>query len=93
MKYLKQKETIVAIGFAIMMLIIDQLSKIFASNILPFRSGVPIIKKFLYFTYTTNEGAAWSFLSGASWLFILVAVIAFIVLGYFFEHSKPEDRF
>ena len=37
MKYLKQKETIVAIGFAIMMLIIDQLSKIFASNILPFR--------------------------------------------------------
>lgn len=92
MKYLKQKETIAAIIFAVIMLILDQVSKVLASNILPFRSGVEIIKKFLYFTYTTNKGAAWSILEGKSWFFIVVAILSFIVLGYFFIHSKPEDR-
>lgn len=92
MKYLKQKETIFIIIFAFLMLIFDQVSKIFASNILPFRQGVTIINQFLYFTYTTNEGAAWSILSGNRWLFVGVAIVATIVLGKFFIHSKLEDR-
>ncbi len=92
MKYLKQKETVFAIIFAVLMLVIDQFSKVVASNVLPFRNGITVIDKFLYFTYTTNQGAAWSILEGKSWFFIIVAFIAIILLSVYFARTKEKER-
>lgn len=80
--------------FLIVMIVLDQITKIIAQNVLPFGgTGVSVIDNFFYFTYATNFGGAWSLFEGHTWMFILAAVIAVGVLGYFFMQTKIEDRF
>ena len=61
----------------------DQLSKLWVINTLP--PGVPVTVwgNFLVFEYVKNPGAAFSFASGATWIFSLIAtaVVIFIVVN------------
>lgn len=63
----------------IALLVIDQVTKISVQNGLTER--LEIIPGHFYITYVKNEGAAWSILSGKTYLLILIAVAALIVLG------------
>lgn len=61
----------------------DQLSKLWVVNTLPPGVPVPIWGNFLVFEFVKNPGAAFSFASGATWIFSLIAtaVVIFIVLN------------
>ena len=80
--------------FGIVMLILDQITKLLAYHLLPGQNtAVEVIKGFFYFTYTQNLGGAWSMFEGQTWLFILSAFIAIGILVYLFIQSKPQDLF
>ena len=76
---------------AVVLLIVDQISKILIATHFNFEvvrnplEGIPVINNLLYFSYSTNDGAAFGMLGGESWsrwFFIVVTVIvcvAFIV--------------
>lgn len=45
-------------------------------------AAVEAIPGFFHITHIKNTGAAWSMLEGQTWLFVLVAVIFFVIVGY-----------
>ncbi len=49
----------------------------------PFNLNIPVIKDFFYFTYTINEGAAFSFLHDVSWGQTFFKILTVIAFGFF----------
>lgn len=73
-------------------LVLDQLSKWFVHTHMLYQQSIPIIKNIFHLTYTRNTGAAWSMLSGHSWLFIILAVFVVGVILYVVRQIPKEDR-
>lgn len=70
---------------AIILLIgIDQLSKLYFYNNRLLFDGYEIIEDFFYFTYLENRGAAFGILQNARWFFIIVTIIAVGFMVWFF---------
>ena len=64
----------------LLILVIDQLSKLWiVNNFAPGESRV-IWNKVLWLTYVQNQGAAFGILQGHSWLFFLCAILVMIIL-------------
>lgn len=72
-------------------LVIDQLTKILIDAKMMLFQSICVIKNFFYITYARNEGAAWSILSGRTWFFIVIGLVAFTVMGYVFKKSKDYE--
>ena len=53
---------------------------------------IVIIKNFFNITYVLNDGAAWSILSGYTFLLILVAFVALGVIYFFFIKKKNLSK-
>ncbi len=83
---MKRKVLIVSL----IILVLDQLSKIIVSSFLNYRESIKVIYNFFNITYVYNEGAAWSILSGKRFLLILIALIG----SYFIykEIDKYKDN-
>lgn len=80
---------------AVIMLIIDQVSKILITthfNNQPVGSleGIPIIDNVLYFSYQQNEGAAFGILQGARWIFVPLTIIACAVFIWWLIKLKDK---
>ena len=63
---------------ALVVIILDQITKQMVLTYIPFESYIPIVGKFFGFTHKVNPGAAFSFLSTAGgwqrWFFIVLAL-------------------
>lgn len=66
----------------------DQLSKLWASEVLKNGSDIKLIGDFLGFTYVENRGAAFGMLQNRQWFFIVVTVVMLCVLAYIFFRFK-----
>lgn len=75
----------------VMFFIFDQVTKYMIAARMNVGQSYEFIDGFFYFTYVRNEGMAWSLLSGARWLFIIVGVVAVCLLSYFFVMSKKHE--
>ena len=71
---------------AIIALIIDQVSKIFASTYLNLSSSIKVINNFFYLSLCHNDGVAWGMLGQKRWLILIITLIAIVVI-YFFKIS------
>ena len=79
---MKTRYTIFA-AIAIAGIIIDQLTKIAIDRSMRLFDSIPLIENFFNITYVRNKGAAFSFLSNASWrlpFFITVSIVAALVI-------------
>ncbi len=65
----------------ILLIGLDQLSKIWVLNNLVDVSTIPIINNVFHLTYVENRGAAFGLLQNNQWIFITVALLA-TVFGY-----------
>ncbi|HIJ94321.1 MAG TPA: signal peptidase II, partial [Desulfuromonadales bacterium] len=64
-------------------IVIDQITKIIVDRSMQLFDSIPIVDGFFNLTYVRNKGAAFSFLSHASWrlpFFICVSIIAAAVI-------------
>ena len=75
---------ITAIISGILLIALDQLTKIWAYSSLRGEPSIVLINNFFQLTYLENRGAAFGILYGHTWFLILVSVflIAFIVFYY-----------
>ena len=76
-------------------LLADQASKLYVDRVMVLHQSIPVIDGLFNFTYLRNRGAAFSFLSDASWrlpFFILVSVIAGVVILVALKKMREDQK-
>lgn len=77
---------------AIVIVALDQFTKILATKYIELNEVKPVISGFFNFTNVENEGAAFGILQGARVFFIILTVAVFIGLIYYLLKSRPQSR-
>ena len=77
---------------AVLVLIIDQISKSLVEIFLNLHENFTVIKNFFYITVAHNTGGAWSIFSNHSYLFIIASIIAIVLLIKFMFGFKNNLR-
>lgn len=81
--------TLLLLGFLV---ISDQLTKYLAQTLLQEGTQKTLIPHILDTTLVYNEGAAWSSFSNATWLLMLLSLVATIVLLYFITKNNWKKK-
>lgn len=77
---------------SIILLVIDQISKILVVKLIDINQCVEVIKNFFYLTYTHNTGAAFSILTGQRIFLILIAIVILIILFNYIRKNKVKEK-
>jgi len=82
--------------WALVVVILDQATKIWISNVMEVWTGKQIIPGFFNLVHVLNKGAAWGFLDSESidWqrpLFIVITIIALGFIGYMLKKTPATD--
>jgi len=80
--------------WAIVLVLLDQASKILVSNTMEVWTGKQVIPGFFNLVHVLNRGAAWGFLDSESidWQRPLFIIITFIALGFIAYMLKTTDE-
>ena len=76
-------------------IIIDQITKIAVDRTMQLSDSITIVEHFFHLTYVRNRGAAFSFLSDASWrlpFFISITIVAALVILVAFQKMRDDQR-
>ena len=82
-------------AIAVIGIIIDQITKIAIDRSMQLFDSIPVVENFFHITYVRNRGAAFSFLSDASWrlpFFITVSIIAALVILIAFRKLRDDQK-
>lgn len=83
---------VTTIIISIILLCIDQISKLLIVNLLTKTNSIAIIKNFFYLTYINNDGAAFSILVGKRVLLILIAVLVIVMLIRYIKKNNIQNK-
>ncbi|MDD2493892.1 MAG: signal peptidase II [Tissierellia bacterium] len=72
----------------VLSIILDQVTKVWATNTLRDGSEIKIIDEFFRLSYVENRGAAFGMLQNKIWFFVLVTIIMLVILAYIFFVNK-----
>jgi signal peptidase II len=70
-------------GIAVLALALDQTAKYLVTENLAEGQVVPVLGDVLQFHFVKNSGAAFSLLSGSTWVFAIIASLVVIVISFF----------
>jgi signal peptidase II len=83
-------------GYVLVIVIIDQLTKLYFLNTLSYGERIPVLP-FFDFVLLFNTGAAFSFLANHDgwqrWFFVGIGFVAIIVISWFLRRHQHEPRF
>ncbi len=83
---------IISLLVAVIMIVIDQCTKLWAVAKLKPIGSTPVIDGFLNLTFVENHGVAFGMLHGKKWLILcMVAVIVAILVYYFVKLPKTKE--
>jgi signal peptidase II len=90
----QSKPFLLWIGLSLVVVILDQISKLIVLNTIPYRSSIRV-NDFLNWVLVFNPGAAFSFLANGGgwqkWFFIAIGLIATIVMIWLlFRHAQQS---
>ena len=91
---MKTRYTLFAV-IAVVGLIIDQITKVYIDRSMRLYDSIQVFENFFHVTYLRNKGAAFSFLSNASWrlpFFITVSIIASLVILVAFRKLRDDQK-
>ncbi len=83
---------VTTIIISIILLCIDQISKLLVVNLLTKTDSITIIKNFFYLTYINNDGAAFSILVGKRIFLILIAVSVIVMLIRYIKKNNIQNK-
>lgn len=83
---------VTTIIISIILLCIDQISKLLVVNLLTKTDSITIIKNFFYLTYINNDGAAFSILVGKRIFLILIAVLVIVMLIRYIKKNNIRNK-
>ena len=84
------------VSLSVVGLLLDQASKLFIDRSMQLFDSFPVVTNFFNITYVRNPGAAFSFLSQASWrlpFFIAVSLVASIAILVAFHKLRDDQKF
>lgn len=84
---------ILSIILIILVVILDQVTKILSLEYLAGIDTFPLIRNVLHLTYVENKGAAFGMLADHRWVFMVISVIGIAALFMWIVISKPENKF
>ena len=76
-------------------LVVDQATKLYVDRVMALHQSIPVIDGLFSFTYLRNRGAAFSFLSDASWrlpFFIGVTLVAALVIVVALKKMRDDQK-
>jgi signal peptidase II len=79
-----------ALGIAAVVVVLDQLTKLWAERTLTGRDPIPVLGDFLQFRLLYNPGAAFSIGENMTWIFAIAAAIAVVVLVWYVAKPQPK---
>mgnify|MGYP001589980290 CR=1 FL=1 len=85
------KKSIFIFFAALLIIILDQLTKFLIKQKLQLSQSIPIIKNILHFTYITNTGSAFGLFKGFNLFFILFSIIVILAIFYFLKKIKNKE--
>jgi signal peptidase II len=77
-----KRKTSVIVIICILIVAIDQLSKIFFSNNFSLNQSIPIVQNIFHFTLVHNTGIAFGILKGSSSIILAITIIGLALIGY-----------
>lgn len=77
---------------SIILFIIDQISKILVIKNIDINNSIELIRNFFYLTYTHNEGAAFSILTGQRIFLILIAIAILVIIFNYIRKNKIKNK-
>lgn len=81
-------------GIAILVIILDQLTKWSVVKNMQYGESIPIIDPYFGLLSHRNRGAAWGMLQGQFWLFALVTIVVIVgIIYYFHKEGKGKPLF
>ena len=83
---------VLAVIISILLIAIDQLSKLYAINVIKPQGTVTFIDNFYYLTYVENRGAAFGMLQNQQVFFIAVTLIIFAIFAFVLVRYKIEGK-
>ena len=76
-------------------LLLDQATKLYIDRSMKLFDSIPVLTDFFHITYVRNRGAAFSFLSDASWrlpFFIGISLVAAIAILVAFHKLRDDQK-
>ena len=76
-------------------LLLDQVTKLYIDRTMQIFDSIPVLQNFFHITYVRNRGAAFSFLSNASWrlpFFIGISLVASIAILVAFHKLRDDQK-
>lgn len=73
----------VVLAVAVLVVAVDQLTKVWAQSALADGAPVPVLGQVLQFRLLYNPGAAFSIGTGSTWVFTVITAVAVVVLARF----------
>jgi signal peptidase II len=76
-------------------LLLDQVTKLYIDRTMQLFDSIPVLPDFFHITYVRNRGAAFSFLSDASWrlpFFIGISLVASIAILVAFHKLRDDQK-
>lgn len=79
-------------GLAVLVILLDQISKWFVVKNMQLGEEITIIEPYLSFLSHRNRGAAWGMLEGQMWLFYIVTAVVVVGIIYYFHKEAKGHR-
>lgn len=76
-----------------LVIVLDFISKLWASESLQGEPSIALIPSFLYLTYHTNPGAAWGILQGQQLFFAAITMVALAIFFYWALTADFKEKF
>lgn len=85
------KKNIIIFSTALIVIILDQLTKYFIKNNFQLNQSVPLIKNILHLTYVSNTGSAFGLFKNFNSFFTLFSAIVIIVIFYYLKKIRQDE--
>ena len=79
--------------YAIILIVIDYISKIIVSNYISLNTNIPIIGNFLRLTYVRNTGAAFSMFSNYTYILAIISILVILLIFYYVYRKDHVSGF
>lgn len=73
-------------------LVLDQASKYWMMTHFAYGQSLPVIPNVFHLTYILNSGAAFSMLSGKTWVLIAVSLVALLGVFWYYRQTPKECK-
>lgn len=86
------KKNIFFFSTALLVVLLDQLTKFLIKNNFQLNQSIPIIKNILNLTYVTNTGSAFGLFKGLNLIFIIFSIAVIIAIFHYIKRKIKQNE-